>query len=417
MQTSTKKKPGSSTQAKTNAAQEGDPDHGSPKIKLSAKAKEFIEKHTTEHGISLKDRVLLTIKDGTEHKSDDIFKVLQDQIPAALTVDDPKVAKPKQLKAARQALLAGAFRTLVVSKQISIKGGGQDGQWQDDATVKLVPPKPDERFEIDKEFKHLLPPQSPGEIAELERQLLTEGCRDPLTIWEQGKRTFLVDGHTRLEICLRHDLKYEVRELDLPKREAVREWIWNQHYGRRNLTPEAESYRRGQLFNRIKQRGGDRTKGAKAQNAPLAGTARALAQEFKVSRGTILRDGRFAEYADHIIGAAGDDGEQFRLRLLSRSLRLTAAEIRALASRANGEIGRLVRKLLDGEDVGLGSSKSSTVLRIAIPRGKPEEQAQVLLKMLKLPHLVKLVEELNRLVQKDGKEEAEGADDTPTGSV
>jgi len=402
MQAGAKKKPDSSKKSK--ASQEGDLKNGKGKFKLSVQAKEFIEKRN-EHGASLKDLLLLTIKDGTEHVASELFKKLQEQIPADLVVEDPKAAKPKELKAGRQALLARTLELLVAAKKVTVKNAKENGLWADESKVKLVPPEGEKRFEIDKEFKNIMPPQSPGEIAELERQLLTQGCRDLLTVWEHGERTFLVDGHTRLEICLRHDIENEVRSISLPDRAAVREWIWTQHYGRRNLTPEAESYRRGQLFNRIKQRGGDRSKGAKAQNAPLdEGTAKALAQEFKVSRGTIIRDGGFAERVDKIIEASGERGDEFRQKLLSRSLRLTAAEIKQLAAKAKSEIVGLVKRLLEGERPDLGSGKDSTVLRIVLPRGKPAEQAQVLLEMLKRPHLLKLIEELTRLVRKDGEE-------------
>jgi hypothetical protein len=175
------------------------------------------------------------------------------------------------------------------------------------------------------------------------------------------------------------------------------------------LTPEAESYHRGHLFNSVKQWGGSRAKEASAQIAHLKRSADALAQQFKLSRGTIRRDGQFAERVDGIVKASDDLGHEFRQRLLSRSLRLPAAEIKLLAAKGKPEIARLVGKLLEGESIDLGSSKASTVLRIALPRGKAEEQAQVLFKSLiesvKRPQLAKLVEELNRLLKEDNKEQ------------
>jgi len=388
------------------AAPEDASTNGAVKFKLSAKAKEFIEKPTPDYGISLKDRVLLALKDGVERTADEVAKQLQEQIPAELAVEDPDAAKPRELKAGRQALLAQALQVLVTAERITLKGDQKDGGWNDAAKAKIVGSEPDERFEIDKEFKNLLPMQTPSEIAVLERQLLTQGCLDPLTVWEHGSRTLLVDGHTRHEICLRHGLKFEVRSVDLADRSAVVDWILAQHFGRRNLSLIAQSYYRGRRFNEFKLRGGDRKSEAKAQNAHLKKTAKILAEEFKVSRGTILRDGKFAEAVDKIIAAADRHGDDFRQKFLSRSLRLTVAAIKALAEKTKAEIGSLVGKLLKGDAVELAPGKASKVLRVTLPKGKPQEQAKVLFESLTPAQCAKLHEELGRLLgQKAEKEE------------
>jgi len=64
---------------------------------------------------------------------------------------------------------------------------------------------------IDKEFRTLIPPLSTEERAQLEKNLASDGCRDPLVIWqEQG---ILIDGHNRLEIC--HALGIEYQRLPI----------------------------------------------------------------------------------------------------------------------------------------------------------------------------------------------------------
>lgn len=39
------------------------------------------------------------------------------------------------------------------------------------------------RFRIDPEFKALIPPLSAEERAQLEENIMAEGCRDPLVVW------------------------------------------------------------------------------------------------------------------------------------------------------------------------------------------------------------------------------------------
>jgi hypothetical protein len=119
---------------------------------------------------------------------------------------------------------------------------------------------------IDPEFKVLIPPLSREEKAQLEANLREQGCRDALVVWKG--HNLLIDGHNRYEICLQHGIEFQTREIDLPSREAVRDWIIDNQLGRRNLTPEMVSYLRGKQYNAMKHsHGGNRR--AKAQNEPL----------------------------------------------------------------------------------------------------------------------------------------------------
>lgn len=86
---------------------------------------------------------------------------------------------------------------------------------------------------IDPEFRGLIPPLSVDELAQLEANLVADGCRDPLVAW----RGLLLDGHNRLEICGRLGIEFDVVEIDLPSRDAAILWIVRNQLGRRNLQP------------------------------------------------------------------------------------------------------------------------------------------------------------------------------------
>src|SRR5690349_11873055 len=87
-------------------------------------------------------------------------------------------------------------------------------------------------IKIDKEFAALIPALSTDELAQLERSLLAEGCRDPLIVWK-GKN-ILLDGHNRLSICRRHNLPFKVEALEFLDREAAEAFILKNQLGRRN---------------------------------------------------------------------------------------------------------------------------------------------------------------------------------------
>src|SRR5262249_10157312 len=109
------------------------------------------------------------------------------------------------------------------------------------------------QFTIDPDFQALISPLSDDELTQLEANLRAEGCRDPLVEWEEEGG--LLDGHHRYDICQKHDLPFEVHRLSLPSREAAINWIINNQLGRRNLTPEQQSYLRGKRYNLEKKQG------------------------------------------------------------------------------------------------------------------------------------------------------------------
>jgi len=150
---------------------------------------------------------------------------------------------------------------------------------------------------LDKEFQALIPPLSAEEKAQLEENIVAEGCRDALITW-QG---ILLDGHNRYEICERLDIPYRTISIDLPDRDAAADWIDKNQLGRRNLTPDQMSLLRGRRYNRAKKAQGGTGANQykqKDQNDTSANTAKRLAKEHGVSPATIKRDGKIAAFMD-----------------------------------------------------------------------------------------------------------------------
>ncbi len=89
------------------------------------------------------------------------------------------------------------------------------------------------RVEIDPEFRDTCPPLSDEERAALEANVLAEGCRDPLVTW----RGRLLDGHHRRQICAAHGVEFTTVEVNLPDRAAALDWVIENAFARRNLSP------------------------------------------------------------------------------------------------------------------------------------------------------------------------------------
>jgi hypothetical protein len=199
--------------------------------------------------------------------------------------------------------------------------------------------------QIDPEFAKLIPPLAADELAKLEADLLAQrGCREALVAWKG--HNVLLDGHNRLRLCRQHGLTdYRVVEVELPDREAAKQWIIHNQMGRRNLTAEAASYLRGRRYLLEKQaHGGDRKSAeARGQVAPLK-TADRLAAEYKVDPRTIKRDALFAQAVDLLSKHCGEDVKPL---VLARDARLPRRAALQLAKLDRAEQQRVVKQLRD----------------------------------------------------------------------
>lgn len=87
-------------------------------------------------------------------------------------------------------------------------------------------------IKIKEEFKKLIPALTAEEFKQLEENILKDGIRDPLVLWNN----YLIDGHNRFEIATRHKLKYETKSKKFEDESQVKEWMINNQFGRRNLS-------------------------------------------------------------------------------------------------------------------------------------------------------------------------------------
>ena len=150
---------------------------------------------------------------------------------------------------------------------------------------------------INPKFHNLIPPLAPEELAQLEANILEDGCRDPLVVWDG----WLLDGHNRFAICQKHNLPFKTVEWELSSETSACDWIDANQLGRRNLAPEVMSMLRGRRYNRTKQKlGGQVPKGVGHNVPPLERTSAGIAKLLGVSEKTIRRDGEFADAVESL---------------------------------------------------------------------------------------------------------------------
>jgi hypothetical protein len=142
-------------------------------------------------------------------------------------------------------------------------------------------------FKIDPKFRDLIPALSEDEYAQLEKNIIAEGCRDPLIVWGG----ILIDGHNRHDICQKNKIAFKTTERKFADRDEAIQWIINNQFGRRNLS----LYDRAALalkYEEIEKKKGKRNMASGGKEKGLTkminhNTQRILSKRANVSQGTM----------------------------------------------------------------------------------------------------------------------------------
>lgn len=186
------------------------------------------------------------------------------------------------------------------------------------------------------ELKDLIRPLSQEQFNQLEQNLLTHGCQDALILWETTSTELqqddldttvyvLVDGHNRYAICQKNKIEFKINLKIFESIEKVKEFMIDLQLGRRNITPEEESYLRGLKYNTQKANRGVALQ-VQGEDSKPVNVAEKLADEFNVSVRTIKNDGKFAEGLSKL-------SKELQEQVLTGSSVLSKKQIQTLADR------------------------------------------------------------------------------------
>lgn len=211
---------------------------------------------------------------------------------------------------------------------------------------------------IDEEFANLLPSLASTEHEELERSLIEHGrALDPLKVWKE--KGILLDGHNRLPICEKYDLKYDVVYLSFRDRQAAIEWITRYQLSRRNLTPG----QRNEFFEKVykahkKEEGGDGTNQhseelgkiypvPKDEETPKkTRTSEKIAKQAGVSEKTI----RNAVKQSEVVNKVGETAPKLRKAIIDSPKRVPAKVVEELADNPDLSV-KVEEKVIQGVEV------------------------------------------------------------------
>ena len=209
---------------------------------------------------------------------------------------------------------------------------------------------------IDKEFKFLLPMLDEQAFADLEADILENGIRDALVLWEG----ILIDGYNRYNIAQKHKLPYKTVSMEFDSRDEVVIWIIKNQVSRRNLTPFQLRYYRGLHYHADKRNQGYNSPNApdlsNRQNDGLIRTADKLADKYNVSKRTIERDAKLA----NALLALGEVSPEAKLSILSGETRVTRAQLNEMLTGSEDTVVKIAESIEAGTFTERNADKPGT---------------------------------------------------------
>lgn len=211
-------------------------------------------------------------------------------------------------------------------------------------------------LKIDRDFKNLIPPLARSEYLQLEENILQDGCREPIIVWNGC----IVDGHNRYEICRRHEIPFKIKGIVFECREEAIAWICANQLGRRNISDETRKFLIGMQYEsekvvaRVKNTYGSNQYSKKGTKDAKSGgedrpedpawrhkTAIRIAEENHISHGTVQR---YAEFT-RLLETIGKKAPEVVPEILSGRYKISHRNLADLAELPEVELKKVMLRL------------------------------------------------------------------------
>ena len=171
---------------------------------------------------------------------------------------------------------------------------------------------------IDPEFEAFIPPLDAMDYARLKANILADGCREPISVWNGT----ILDGHNRYRICTENGIPFSTIDISsIHTRAEAFVWMYDNQIGRRNLEPFARAEMALKVKPYIEERARERSLVNLKQNAgstecqnsgtreKLVRTDEILAKKADVSKDTIHRVNKILKEAEPEVIEKARSGE------------------------------------------------------------------------------------------------------------
>jgi len=195
---------------------------------------------------------------------------------------------------------------------------------------------------IDEEFRDLLPALDSETYSLLEENILENGCRDALVLWNG----ILIDGYNRYSICVKHNIPFKTADIEFSSREEVLIWIISTQVARRNLSPMQLTHLRGLHYRADKALKGryDRNDHKHHNDVYAVPTSKKLGEKYNVSSSTIDRDAKVSEAID----AIGEISAEAKRKVLSGEVNIDKKVLEKLSLKPKEDIAEKALEIESG---------------------------------------------------------------------
>lgn len=213
------------------------------------------------------------------------------------------------------------------------------------------------KLQVNKDFKNLIRPLNRKEFLQLEENLISDGCREPIVVWNR----VIVDGHNRYEICSRHEIPFAIEEKEFECKEAAIAWICANQLGRRNITEETRKFLIGMQYESEKivnsrknvlgvnqygvPEGVDRNVAMERQPVSIAPTghltAQRIAEDNNISPGTVQKYAVYTRALERI----GQKAPTLVPKILAGQCKISHKNILELSQMSPEEVKKVARRI------------------------------------------------------------------------
>lgn len=234
-------------------------------------------------------------------------------------------------------------------------------------------------LKIDRDFKELIRPLFSEEYKQLEENLIADGCREPIIVWNGT----IIDGHNRYEICTKRKIPFEIMEKQFASKEDAIIWICNNQLGRRNISEETRKYLIGKQYEATKINGYKRnlrgnnqymrvekkdpiSTGRKKPEGPKFRTADAIGEEHHISKNTVQKYSTFTRALDIIKKV----DPLFVSKVLSGEVKISHDNLMELSHMSPSEMLHITNQMTNNETPVIQYNNSRRIFRAVSERNK-----------------------------------------------
>ena len=240
---------------------------------------------------------------------------------------------------------------------------------------------------IDKGFQELIRPLFKNEYLQLEENLMSDGCREPIAVWND----VIVDGHNRYKICTEHGIPFAVADMSFRSREEAIAWICANQLGRRKLTEESrqnsigKQYESEKIISRkqsiYRDSREDCSRLPYETFIPEPGTrvvetrkktAARIAEENQISHGTVEKYSLYSRAIEEIKSKE----PQMAAKILSGRYKVSHNSVLTLSKRSADEIRELNKRLERSQHPFAQYQTTRQEIQRMKPKSKPDREKQ-----------------------------------------